>query len=289
MKLSSKLSKGLVFALLTSFLWACSIVNSRFMLLQGEHPLNLATWISLTTLLPWIIILGKHKQSFAALSGKIKWYLVAIGIAASIGIDYLQSLALANSPAVNFSFLYRTVVIFTIILAYTFFKEKITAKKWLLAGLILFGSYLLTTRGAGINLTTGDIYTLIYAASAAFISNILIKHTVAKMHPDVSGASISIVATVSLLVFSLILNILHYPKNIFLIFLSALLSLLITMVRNRAYKYATASFVTMIVSLTPVFVTLLSYPLLHERMDMYQIIGGSIIVGSMFLVERFNI
>ncbi|KKR30218.1 MAG: hypothetical protein UT62_C0018G0001, partial [Parcubacteria group bacterium GW2011_GWC1_39_8] len=57
-----------------------------------------------------------------------------------------------------------------------------------IAIIIVFGSYLLTTGGQGLVFGIGDIYTLLMAASAAFIANILIKHTVSKMHPDLSAS-----------------------------------------------------------------------------------------------------
>lgn len=289
MKLFSKMSKGLLFSLATSFLWACSIVNIRYLLSQGEQPLNLTTWIGIFLIVPWVFVFRKHVKEYKALTTKFKLYLVGIGIVSSIGINYLQSLALAHTPAVNFSFLYRTIVVFTIIFAYIFFKEKITLKKWILAGIILFGSYLLTTNGKGITLSAGDIYTLLMAASAAFVANILIKHTVSKIHPDLSGASISFASTASLLAFASVSGILRIPGHLQMVVLGALISLCIVMMRNRAYKYATASFVTMIVSVTPVFVALLSYPLLHERLEPIELVGGAMIVGSTFLVERFNI
>lgn len=289
MKLFSKVSKGLFFAVSSSFLWACSIVNSRHLLSQGEEPLNLTIWIGLAMVIPWLFLFKRHVGAYKALSPKFKLYLVGIGIASSIGINYLQALALANTTAVNFSFLYRTIVIFTIIFAYIFFKEAITVKKWFLTLLILTGSYLLTTGGQVIALTKGDIYTLLMAASAAFVANILIKHTVSRMHPDLSGSAISIVSATALLIFGIVSGTLKLPMNMLMILVGAAFSFTLTMARNRAYKFATASFVTMIFSLTPVFVALLSYPLLGERLSAMEIAGGTIIVGSTFLVEKFKI
>ncbi len=283
------MSKGLLFGLATAILWACSLVNTRFLLLHGEQPLNLTIWIGLGMAAPWLFLFYRHHREYRALPKKYKWYLLGIGIASSVGLNLLQSVTLAHTPAVNFSFLYRTIVVFTIILAYIFFKEAITVKKWILAGLILFGSYLFTTSGKGITLSTGDVYTLVYALSAAFIANILIKHTVAKMHPDLSGAAISIVATMSLLLYGIASGTLHVSGHMPFILLGAAFSFLMTMARNRAYKVASASFVTMIVSLTPVFVGILSYPLLHERLTPVELLGGTIIVGSMFFVEKFHI
>ncbi len=289
MKLFSKMNKGLLFAVTSSFLWACSIVNSRYLLSHGEEPLNLTIWIGLAMVIPWAFLFKRHVNAYKALSTKFKLYLVGIGIASSIGINYLQALALANTSAVNFSFLYRTIVVFTIIFAYIFFKEAITIKKWFLTLLILTGSYLLTTGGQVIALTRGDIYTLLMAASAALVANILIKHTVSRMHPDLSGSAISIVSAASLLIFGYLSGSLKLPVNILMILVGAAFSFTLTMARNRAYTFSTASFVTMIFSLTPVFVALLSYPLLGERLTPVEIVGGAIIVGSTFLVEKFKI
>lgn len=284
-----RVSKGLVFSLGSSFLWACGIINTRLLLKTGENPLNLTVWINLFAVIPWLLLFQKHTEGFKKLSLKSIFLLVFIGIASSIGINYLQSLALSNTSAVNFSFLYRTIVIFTIIFAWIFFKEKITRNKLFLVVTILVGSYLLTTKGQDISLSLGDIYTLLMAASAAFIANILIKHTVSKMHPDLSGSVTSVVAVITLLLFSNLTGVFKIPQQILLVVLGSAIYFMQIMLRNRAYKAATASFVTMVFSLTPFFVAVLSYPILNERLDWIGLLGGVIIVSSTILAEKFKI
>lgn len=287
--MKNKLSKGFIYFLIFSFLWACSIINSRFILKSGENALNLTLWISLFTFFPWLFLFKKHFGEYKKLSLRNILLLVFIGIASSIGISYLQSLALANTTAINFSFLYRTIVVFTVIFAWLFLKEKLTKKKIFLVIFILFGSYLLTTNGKTLILSKGDIYTLLMAASAAFIANILIKHTISKMHPDLSGSVTSIIGTISLFFLAFMINAVKIPHQFYLILLGSCISFVMIMLRNRAYKYATASFVTIIVSLTPLFVSFLSYPLLGEKLELIELIGGLIIVGSTVLAEKFRI
>ncbi len=288
MDLFKKPSKGLLFALSASSIWACGIVVGRYILKAGENPLNLTAWVSLMTFIPWLFLFQRHVQEFKRLSHKNIVLLAFIGIAASMGINYLQALALANTSAVNFSFLYRTVIIFTIVFAWIFFKEKITRKKILLLVFILGGSYLVTTNGQGFSLSPGDLYTLLMAASAAFISNILIKHTVSKMHTDLSGSVTSIVACLSLLFLATMTHVLRVPQQLFWVFITSVLYFAMIMFRNRAYKIATASFVTMIFALTPFFVTILSFIFLRETLEPVQLIGGLLIVGSAVLVERYK-
>ena len=215
--------------------------------------------------------------------------LLVIGITGSIGLNLLQSLALKNTTAVNFAFLYRTIVVFTIILAWVFFKEKITKPKIVLAAVILIGSYFLTTSGRGLVLTKGDMYTLLMALSAAFIANILIKHTISKMHPDLSASAIAIVIIISLMVLGILTQSIKIPKQMFWIAIGAVISFLQVRTRNRAYQNASASFVTMIVSLTPVFVSIFSLIFLGERLDGVQMIGGFMIVAAGFLVNKTKI
>ena len=192
-----KLSKGLIYTVAASFLGACWIVLTRYLLVHGENPLNLSAWIVSLTAIPWLFFLNKHKNEFRSLARHHIFLLIFIGISSSIGINYMQSLALANSPAINFSFLYRTIIIFTVIFAWLFFKEPITKKKLILVASILIGSYLVTTNGQSLRFTQGDLYTLMMAASAAFIANILIKHTISKMHTELSAAATVIVASIA--------------------------------------------------------------------------------------------
>lgn len=284
-----KPSLGFLFSISGSFLWAIGIVISRFLLLGGEDPLNLVIWINLLACPLWFGLFTKHKKEFFKLRRRDYITLIVIGIAGSIGLNLLQAMALKNTTAVNFSFLYRTVVIFTIILAWIFFKEKITFKKIILSAVILIGSYFLTTKGQAISLQKGDIYTILMALSAAFIGNILVKHTVSKMHPDLSVSVTMIITSISLVVMGILKQIITFPSQIWWIVAGALIIFFQLRCRNRAYVHATASFVSMIYCFTPLFVTLFSFPLLGERLDLIQITGGLLIVFSGVLAEKMRI
>lgn len=283
-----KLSPGLVFWLATAFTWAISLVLQRFILTRGENPLNLVLWLNLFAAPLWLILLNRHSKELKKTSKKTVTFLIFIGIASSIGTSYLQSLALKNTTAVNFSFLYRTIVIFTIIFAWIFFKEKITVKKLIIALIILAGSFLLITKGEGIKLTPGDVYSLAAAAAGAFISNILIKHSTSKVHPDLSGAVTMLVALLSLSTFSVFTINITVPRDIFLVLVTSVVYFLVIKFRNKAYTLATASFATMISSFTPLFVAIISIPLLGEKMGVIQLVGGILIISSGFLAEKLK-
>lgn len=282
------LSPGLIFWLATSFTWAISLVLQRLILVRGENPLNLVLWISLFAAPLWLVLFKRHLKEFKKLSKKNIALLVFVGIAGSIGSSYLQSLSLKYTTAVNFSFLYRTIVVFTIIFAWIFFKEKITQKKLFIALLLLVGSYLLIIKGEGLILMPGDIYSLATAASGALIANILVKHTTAKMHHDLSAAVTMLVALVSLFIFSILTIKISIPRDYPLILITSLVYFSVIRLRNKAYTLATASFATMISSFTPLFVAIMSIPLLGERLETIQLIGGVLIISSGFLAEKLK-
>ena len=284
-----RLSKGLIFTVSASILSAVWIVITRFLLVHGENPLNLTAWIVSLTALPWLFLLQKHRSEVQKLSRKNIGLLIFIGIASSLGINYLQALSLANTPAINFSFLYRTIIIFTIIFAAIFFKEKITLKKGLLVFIILIGSFLLATNGTSIHFTKGDIYTLMMAASGAFVANILVKHTISQMHTDVSGAITTIVASISLIILAVFTHVFRIPQNFWLILVGSAFYFVHIMFRNRSYKHASASFVTLVFALAPFYVSILSVIFLGESLTPIECIGGLLIVGSVFFVDRLKI
>lgn len=285
----NKLSKGLMFTLLASLIGAFWIVISRYLLMHGENPLNLSAWLVSLTVLPWIFLFQKHKQEFGKLSQKNIILLIFIGVASSLGINYLQALALENSTAINFSLLYRTIIIFTVFFAWIFFKEALTLKKVILVAIILFGSFLLTANGQSIQFTQGDIYTIMFAASGALISNIFIKYTVSKMHTDLSGSVTNIIASVCLISLALLSGSFAVPQNIWLVLLGSCCYFVHILFRNRSYRYASASFVTMVFAMTPLYVSVLAITFLGETMSLNEMFGGLLIVGSVFFVERLKV
>lgn len=279
----------MIFALLGALTTSCSVVLFRFLLRNGENPLNLSVWVNMLSLPVWIFLFQKHTSEFRKLSSRDIALLIFIGIAGAMGINYLQFLALKNTTAVNFAFIYRTVTVFTVLFAWIFLKEKITWIKGLLVAFIIIGSYLVTTEGKMINLTIGDFYSLLMAASAAFISNILVKHTVSKMHPDLSGSVATIVGCASLLILGLLMKIIKIPNGFLLVLLGSVFYFCLIMFRNRAYLHASASFVTMVFALSPLFVSVLSFFFLGEVLKPVQLIGGAIIILATIFAERFKV
>ena len=115
----------------------------------------------------------KQKEAAKKITRYDLTILLGMGLISTVGIGITEALALRYSQAINYSFLIRTVILFTFLFAYIFLGEKLTLKKIVLAIVILFGSYLLIAQGQKLVFSAGDIFTLIEAALIALGNTVL--------------------------------------------------------------------------------------------------------------------
>ena len=284
-----KLSKGFLFSISTSFCWAVSIILTRIVLQSGENPYNLTVWTMGLALPYWASLAYKERNNFRKLTGKDWVVLVSMALISSVGVSYAEVFALQHSPAVNFSFLIRMVTVFTFVLAALFLGEKITQKKAILVVTVLAGSYLLITNGRSLALTTGDGFTLLEALLIAFGNGVLIKLVTNRMHPDTGSSGKYFVALLPIVIISSLHTPLRIPHLIVPVIMITVLDLGLAYFMFHAFKHASASFVTMIMSFTPVFVSLIAIPILHERLTPIQLLGGSLIVLAGISTEKLKI
>lgn len=283
------MSKGFYFTFLSALTWAVSIVLARILLNAGENAYNLAFWTVLLESLFWAFVLTRNLPELKTTGKSNGLLLIGIGLISTVGVSVVEALALKYSPAVNYAFLIRSVILFTIIFAYLFLGEKLTRKKIILAVLILAGAYLLTTRGKLIYFSVGDLFTLLEAALIAFGNNVLGKLATNKMSVDLSASASFLIGVIPICLIALFNNAVRFPKSPMLMALLTIFYILITLTRYRAYKNATASYVTMVFSFTPVFVSLMAVPFLKETLTPVQLIGGGLIILAGISVEKLKI
>jgi len=284
-----KLRKGLIIALSASVVWAITIVLYRIILSAGENPFNLTFWTTVLALPYWLYMTYKERRHFSALKRPDYILLTSMAIVSSIGVGLAEIFALKYSPAVNFAFLIRTVTVFTIAFAYIFLGERITKQKLLLVIILLSGSFFLTTRGAGIVLTRGDLFTLLEALLIAFGTNVLAKKSTNRMPPDTASTARFMISFLPLIILALANTSVGIPSLMPLVLLITLLDFLLAVLIFQGFKYNTATFMTMIMSFTPVFVAILAFPLLGETLTPIQFLGGGLIILGGILVEKLKI
>ena len=212
-----------------------------------------------------------------------------MGIISSAGVYLVEFLALKYSPAINFSFLIRTVMLFTFVFSFIFLGEKITKKKMILATLLLIGAYLVTTKGQAISLTRGDLFTLLQAALIALGNNVLGKMATNRMSVALTASSSVLIGFIPKIIIAVSFTQIVFPSRTISIISLAVVYILLTQLRFNAYKNASASYVTMVFSFTPVFVFVMAVLFLKESLTPVQIVGGSLIILAGILVEKLKV
>lgn len=281
--------KAFLLSIFAAFLWACQIVIFRFQITLGDNPYTLTLWSMAIELPFWLWILYRKRAEFEKVTPHTMSIFAVIGFGTAIAISLMENLALANTTATNFAFLIRTVVLFTILFSALFFKEPITRKKIIMTVTILIGAYLLNIQNGSFTLKLGDIFTLIEAASIAFFTNILIKKMVTKLDPDFVAGAQNIAGAFFLIGILIVQKVPLLLHNIPLLIFYSFLGIVFVRIRNRAFQHATSTFVTMIMSFTPIFTLIISFFILGERLTMIQLSGGLLIVLTGFMAEILKI
>lgn len=282
-------SKKFTYAFLASFAWAITIILGRVILKNGENALNLAFWIALLALPYWSFVFKKHFNEFKE-TPKINWWIIiAMGLISTAGVNIVEVFALKYSTALNYSLLIRSVTLFTIIFSALFLKDRITVKKIILVVLIFVGTFLLITNGQHISFSKGDIFVLIEAMLLSLGNGILSKIATNRMSPRVSSSASSIFGFLPIGLIALFKGAISIPQMPILVLLFAIINIFIITFRFLAIKNATASYVTMIFSLTPIMVFLMAVSFLGETITSIQLVGGILIILAGILTEKLNI
>jgi drug/metabolite transporter (DMT)-like permease len=283
------ISKRFSYTVSAALLWAFSIILTRMIFQSGENVYSVFLWGSLLSAPFWIWMVRGQKEEIKKLKKSDYWILAGMGLISAVGVNLAELLALKYGSAVNFSFLIRMVIVFTIIFAYIFLGEKITKRKIVLTILLLIGAYLFTTQGKMIQLSKGDIFTLIEAAFLAIGNNVLGKMATNRMSTNLAASGTFFTSVIPIAILGIIGGGVSLPSAMGLIMALVIVNIFLTLTRFRAYKHGNASYVTMVFSFTPVFVSLMAIPLLGESLTTIQIVGGALIVGAAILVEALKI
>ncbi len=281
-------SKGFIYTFSAAITWAISIVLLRIILQRGEDAYTVLFWTSTIALPFWMYLFVTSKHEVAKLRSADYGILFGMGIISTVLVSITEFFALKYSPAINYAFLIRTVLLFTFLFAYMFLGESFTKKKLTLAVLMLLGAYFLSTKGKLISLTIGDLFTLTEAALIAFGNNVLGKMATNRMSINLSSSASSLIGFIPIVAITLYVSTIHIPQDVVLILILSILYIILTKLRYTAYSHAKASYVTMIFSFTPVFVSFMAIPFLKESMTSVQIMGGILIVLSGILVEKLD-
>lgn len=289
--------------LMFSTFWAIQIFVSKLAFLAGAQVIPFTVQSAVVAIITLIIlVLPKRLNELKNIAPK-----VLLGLIIANAIHYALGGSLSNAgtaltSAINAGFLVQFSTVTTTLLAWLILKEKLTYSKIVTVILILFGSFLLTTKGQLIVPQIGDTLILLACLSWS-IGNVLVRQTL--KDTSISGDVVSFLRPVAglpvLLVFISLSS--SYPSPVREVFqqdllnyvfvsyaiLNGIFAALLWIFLNRTLKIASASYMTMMSSLTPAMVTFMAIIFLHERLTIVQVVGILIIISSGLVTQLLKI
>jgi len=205
------------------------------------------------------------------------------------GLVYaLNGLGLKYSSATNFSFLIQTNVFFTAMLAFFFLKENLKITKIVLLVMLIAGIYLITTKGNFIIPSRGDILLLLGSLAYA-IANIMAKVTLRSVPAITFTAYRILFGGLSLILFLILIGRFSVEINWLWTMGVGVMIAVGTLAIHKVLGYATASYMSMMSTITPVLTTIAAWTFLGETMSTTQLIGGGFIILAGIFINQKNI
>ena len=285
--------------LIASFFWAIGHPLGRIVT-RSVHPFQIGTITLSTGFIGLLIFMSVTKRIRLIRKILPRDILISLGLGV-FGFFFYQILtfsALARIPASMNAVLVSTNVVFIALLAALILKERIGSVRILGIALALCGVILVTFNrgfdlgGAGSIDLLGCAFSLLAALSFALYS-VIGKKVLVSNDPLLialialfSGAVLLATLTAFTVGFSEIVNSGWSTLGI-LIFLGLTMIAIAYPLWFTCLKRLPASHVSIYIYITPVFAVLLSLIILDERFSWLFWVGGALIIGGIFITNRF--
>ena len=291
---SELLNSPFLNVILFSVFWAIQIFVSKLGFVDGAKVIPFTVQSAIVSII--VLTIYALPKYFSEIKSLHKKVLLGILIANAIHFGlggFLSNAGVALTSAINAGFLVQFSTVTTSLLAWVFLREKVTVPRVVMVALIMIGSFYLTTGGKLIVPHTGDLLILLGCLSWS-TANVTIRK-ILKNNP-VSGDAVSFLRPLAglplLLAFILFSPLYPDPvRQVFSYSLTSIISPLFVVLNgtftalvwiflNRTLKVATASYMTMMSSLTPVLVAILAIAFLKETVDAPKVMGILLIISA---------
>jgi drug/metabolite transporter (DMT)-like permease len=286
--------------LMFSAFWAFQIFVAKLGFIAGALVLPFQFIMFIAAMFTTAVLLlpetGTELKQLFKQRPALFWELViANGIQAGVGTS-LSIIGISLTDAINAGFLVKLTTVTTILFAWLILKERMSSLKLAILFMMLFGAYLLTTKGQSLLPRVGDLFIL-GACICWSLGSVLVRKNLKtqSVNADVITLQKPIVSLPVLLI--LIMISLFYPT---------LLGKLDTVLKcctfdpahipyaigsgfclamawiylYRTLRVATASYLTLMSMVTPIIVSVLAMAVLDEKFIFVQAVGAAIIILS---------
>jgi len=283
-------SKGLLFVMMFSIIWALQIIMSKIALNNGASAFAFLFQIMVVAaiiLLSYILIFKKNTLRLVHRQDMRKLLLIAfIGTAVANMLGYY---GLEHSTSINYGFLVKTAVFFTIVLSHFLIDEKIDSHKIILMITLLTGVYLITTKGIALVPNRFDILIVMSAFFYA-LTNTVAKTVLRDIPPDVVALfRLTFGAFFLLLLMPLFCQNFYVVVDYNLVIVTGILLAMMQILLYRTLKITSACYLSMMSMATPLIVTIIGVFILKESFSAVQTVGGALIIVSGILIHGKDI
>ncbi|MBD8347235.1 DMT family transporter [Dysgonomonas sp. HGC4] len=229
---------------------------------------------------------------------QINWQTIKYGVWVGIPLllaILLQTIGLQYTSSANASFISGMDVLLIPILKFCVFRKSIKPKTWLACTMALAGLYVIAMASAGSGFNRGDMYAV--GGAIAFAAYVLM---VGKYNNKVETILLVIVQLYTCTIVYAVLAFatvdfshmaLPMDWNVWkaVLFTGIFATAYMYGIQNVSQKYIEEEKVALTYLCEPVFATLAAYVLISEPITIRTIIGGGLILLSMFISEyRFK-
>lgn len=292
-----------------SAFWAFQIFVAKLGFIAGAKVLPFQVAMVLTAMVTLgILILPRSGAELTRLfkqNPAVFWRIyLANGLQAGLG-TCLSIIGIALTDAINAGFLVKLATVTTILFAWLLLNENMSGQKIAIVFTMLFGAYLLTTKGQTLLPRVGDLFIL--AACVCWsLGNVMVRKILRTqaVHADVVTMQKPLA---SLPVFLALVGIAVYfpdmlgglgnvlqccafsPAQIPYALGSGFFLGMAWIYLYRTLHVSTASYMTLMSMATPIIVSVLALVFLDEKLVWIQTFGGGLIILSGVLIYFSNI
>ncbi|MFE8703578.1 DMT family transporter [Cytobacillus sp. FJAT-54145] len=277
-----------ILLLSTSFLWAGNFIAGKY-LVGYASPLVLTElrWvIALIALLPFILL----KEKTLKFPKKALFPLIGMGLTGIVLFNLFMYLALTYTTADNVGLISTLNPIAIALLSFLFFKEKLSAQKYIAILISLIGIMIVLSHGdlqklIQLKFNVGDIYMMIAVVCWGLYS-ILGKVAMRTVSPFLStfwSGMFGVIMIVPFIVKDL--EITNPPPSFWVaaLYTGVGATVLGMVFWNIGVKNVGSTTAGMFLNFNPIFTAALAYYFLGERMGVAQWIGAIIVIIGVYL------
>ncbi|MBN1146080.1 MAG: DMT family transporter [Anaerolineales bacterium] len=280
--------------------WALQVFVAKLGFMAGAGVLPFQALSAVTVLAVFgVLLLPRVGADLARLFKRqpgLFWKLFfANGIQAGLG-TCLSLIGIALTDAINAGFLVKLATVSTTFFAWIILHERLTPLKVATVFVMLFGAYLLTTKGQALLPRSGDLFILC-ACVCWSLGNVLVRKflktrplgaDVVSLQKPFAGFPV-LLALIATSIFTpsalggldQLLGCCAFTRTDLLFALGSGFCLAMAWIYlNRTLKVATASYMTLMSMVTPVIVSLLAMLFLGETLVWVQVAGAGMILLS---------